>query len=59
MVVKSINNNICTKNYFLIKILSIDDNKSDWKIEFCLYKKYSDYPDFLDVQVKSFQDFFN
>jgi DNA-directed RNA polymerase subunit beta len=30
--------------------LSIDDNKSDWKIEFCLYKKYSAYPDFLDVQ---------
>jgi DNA-directed RNA polymerase subunit beta len=38
--------------------LSIDDNKSDRKIEFCLYKKYPAYPDFLDVQVKSFQDFF-
>jgi hypothetical protein len=60
MVVKSINKKLFVqKNYFIIKILSIDDNKSDRKIEFCLYKKYPAYPDFLDVQVKSFQDFFN
>jgi DNA-directed RNA polymerase subunit beta len=38
--------------------LSIDDNKSDRKIEFCLYKKYPALSRFLDVQVKSFQDFF-
>ena len=28
------------------------------KNQFCLSKTYSDYPDFLDIQIKSFQDFF-
>jgi DNA-directed RNA polymerase subunit beta len=37
--------------------LSIDDNKSDRK-NFASTKNIPAYPDFLDVQVKSFQDFF-
>jgi hypothetical protein len=36
--------------------LSIDDNKSE-RLNFASTKNIPDYPDFLDVQVKSFQDF--
>jgi DNA-directed RNA polymerase subunit beta len=42
---------------FFNQILSIDDNKSDWKIEFAS-TKYPAYPDFLDVRLKSFKIFF-
>ena len=34
-------------------------NKTSQRINFASIKNRLDYPDFLDIQLKSFQDFFN